>query len=206
MEKGWKGLSKASSIDASELRSLENNNVWVTSSLFDFRKNLRHVAARMGPNWAFTVKSDADLMVSWLASIALKGADILDPDAASVSLNHLTLVDLVEPPDLLVIRLGVKAARNVAMPEVLMEALTHRSHLEKPTWVFDQPSYPLREGHIAYSEDVMEILSDFRRVSLTNSKYKPQINPKNPSGVVQKNVGSGRITMSSLVSPAKKTK
>ena len=61
---------------------------------------------------------------------------------------------------------------------------------------------------MGFAEDVMEILSYFERVNLTNSRYKKpkSVTRQESSGGGQKNVGPGRITMSSLVSPPKKEK
>ena len=123
----------------------------------------------MGPDWDFKVVSDADLITSWLASVALKGADLLDPDAASISTRFITLVDLIDPPKFLVIRLGVKKARNVAMSEVLLEALTHRHHNGKVTWITDQPNDPLGETHRCWSPELSMYLRDWEQVSLQGS-------------------------------------
>ena len=177
VERGMPGLSKAPKIKQSQFMKYADSNLWVTASKRWFMANLRYTAIRHPPQWYFKVVSDADLVTAWLASAALKGKDILDPDAALVSLSHLTLVDLVAPPGLLIIRLGVKAARNVAAPEVLLEALNYRGHINKPTWVWDQPSYPLAEGHICYAPPVGDFLSDWPHLkpgrSSTPSKRTP---------------------------------
>jgi hypothetical protein len=121
----------------------------------------------MPVSWGFRVVTDADMMVAWLATAALQGVEVRDADARPeqmVSLAKLTLVDLMDPPELLIVRLGVKAARNSAMPEVLMESLTHRAHLGKPTWVWDQPDCRYGEGHLSYSHVVQQFISSFPRV------------------------------------------
>jgi len=169
VERGWKGLFRAEKLPEgyeSPLNEYWDDDLWVTGRFVDFRAHLRWLAVRRPPSWHFDVVSDGDLMVSWLASTALKGVDILDPDAATISMRRLTLVDLVEPPSLLVIHLGVKKARNVAMSEVLFEALAHRAHIGKPTWVFDQPGSPLDHTHICYSESVRDFLSYWDHVRL----------------------------------------
>ena len=166
VEHGWKGLSKAKVIEDSDLKGLTERNLLITGSDRVFRRHLRHVAVRMGPEWDFKVVSDADLITSWLASVALKGGELLDPDAATVSTRYITLVDLIEPPQLLVIRLGVKKARNVAMSEVLLEALTHRHHNGKVTWITDQPDDPLGEMHRCWSTELTLYMQDWDHVVL----------------------------------------
>ena len=153
VNRGWAGLTSAPKIPRSPLMEHAGKNLYITATDATLRAHLRHVALRSGPYWYFRVVTDSDLMTAWLAPIALAGKEVLDPDAATVSTEKATLVDLVEPPELLVIRLGVKSARNSATPEVLLEALYHRSHIGKATWVVDQPSRRFDPSHLAFSED-----------------------------------------------------
>lgn len=168
VEKGYKGLSKANPVKKSKLIGKDGVNLWITGDSDKFLRHLRHVAIRKPPTWHFKVTSDVDLMSAWLAGLAVKGAEILDADVSSVrsSTEYLTLVDLVLPPELLIIRVGVKAARNQAAPEVLLEALTHRQFNGLPTWVWDTPDYVLGPGHISYSQAVGKELKGWERVKL----------------------------------------
>jgi hypothetical protein len=158
LNKAWRGLAAAPKINSSPLISYANRNAYITASDFTFRSHLRHVGIRQGRNWSFCVSSDADLITAWLANVAFSGREILDPEATSVSLEKFTLVDLVEPPDLLIIRLGVKSTRNVAMPEVFLEAISHRHHIGKPTWVVDQSGSRFEVGHLCFSDSAVDIL------------------------------------------------
>lgn len=176
VERGWKGLYKAPRLPKGEVSPLEGywrDDLWITATPETFKAHLRWLALRRPPSWHFDVVSDSDLMVSWLASAALKGMEILDPDAATVSMRRLTVVDLVEPPSLLVIRLGVKAARNVAMSEVFQEALSHRQHVGRPTWVFDQPDQPLDHTHRCWSSGVEGYMSDWPHMKLDKIMMAP---------------------------------
>jgi len=145
-------------------------NCWVTADRPTLRGHLKHTALRLGPKWKFNVVTDAELITAWLATAGLAGVKMLDPDimleAAPVSLRKLTLIDMVEPPDTLIVILGVKAARNVAMPEVLMETISLRKAAGKPLWLVDQPQKPFREGHRAWSHEVREALSEFQVIRL----------------------------------------
>ena len=171
IERGMRGLSAADRLEpgtTSPLLRYVKKDLRVTASPPWFASHLRHTAARQRPDWGFRVVTDADLMVAWLATAALQGTEILDADArgeaAPVSLTKLTLVDISEPPEVLVIRLGVKAARNSAMPEVLYEALTIRAHAGKPTWLWDQPDFPFDQAHLAFSRLADEFTSGWDRV------------------------------------------
>jgi hypothetical protein len=142
VESGWKGLLKAPRIKSSPLTKYLDRNLWVRAKELILRKHLKHAAIRhiaRNGSWFFHVTTDAALITAWLAPILIEGKDIIDPDVTRVSTEHMTLVDLVVPPDLLIIHLGVKRAANKEMPGVLHEALSLRYHEDKPTWIFDQP-------------------------------------------------------------------
>lgn len=166
LNRGWPGLSSAGKIERTPLVEYTADDLYLTASDDTFRVHLRHAAIRMGPWWGFKVVSDSDLMTAWLSPISLMGKEILDPDAATVSTEKATLVDLTDPPDLLIIRLGVKAARNSAMSEVFLEALQHRAHVGKPTWVVDQPLRKLAFGHMCFSDEVVGALLRWNHLTL----------------------------------------
>lgn len=176
VDRGWKGLMSAPNLDGNSplLKSAQyNQDVWLTADRATLRMHLKHTALRMPHNWGFNVVSDAELMTAWLATAGLSGMKVLDPDlmvsAAPVSLRKLTLVDLVEPPDTLIIQLGVKLARNVALPEVLAEAISLRQSVGKPLWIVDSPTKPFREGHRAWSPEVRELLQEFDLLNLQST-------------------------------------
>lgn len=170
LERGMRNLSLAAPLlkgERSPLGPHVKADLRVTASTSWFTSHLRHTAARQSPDWGFRVVTDADLMQAWLATASLQGTEIIDADireAAPASLRKLTLVDIAEPPELLIIRLGVKAARNSAMPEVLYEALLIRNHVGRPTWLWDQPDTPFDESHLSFSRLVEEYVFGWPKV------------------------------------------
>lgn len=175
----WKVLLSAESVESSPLLKLTKENVWITASNHTLRRHLRYVAFRMGVNWDARVVADASLITAWLATaVEIKDPDVRHPSEAAQefdgppSSEFMTLLDLVAPYDLLIIRLGIKAAANKEMANVLAEALNERDMLGKPTWVVDDPGRPLAPGHKCYSEDVLAILEDYERMVL-----KSEANP-----------------------------
>jgi hypothetical protein len=125
----------------------------------------------MGPSWYFRVLSDADLMSAWL-SRDIPDDEIYDTDVAESrqggrTSKYNSLEDIIDPPKLLIVRLGVKSARNSAMPEVLLETLMHRQHVDKPLWIVDMPGYLLKSGHIAWDMDVEASMLGWPRVVLS---------------------------------------
>lgn len=171
MNRGWRGLSKAKTIRESRLIKYPNKNLWVTAKVETFQQNLKFVSIKKGPNWFFSVETDADLMQAWLAKAAMDGIDIYDPDVERpTSLEKLTLVDIALPPSLLIVHLGVKSAANKEMANVLQEAIAIRMAENKPTWIFDQPYAPLQDGHRAFSFALMDYLNiwGFKREILSH--------------------------------------
>ena len=183
VERGWKGLSKADPLshgETSPLRGQEDKNLRLTLSNKAFREHLRHVAVRMGPNWNFLVTSEVGLMDSWLSNIATE--EIEDPDVErrrrmKDATHYQTLIDLIEPPGLLIILLGVKSTRNSATAEVILEAVQHRNYKDKPTWLVDQPMHRLAPGHLAYSPLLEATVADWPRVEILAAGDTPQISP-----------------------------
>jgi hypothetical protein len=195
VERGMTGLAQAAPIEGSVLLGKQDDNLIVTAPSRWMLRNLRHVAIRMPPTWFFKVVSDADLVTAWLSSTAIKGIEIFDADAFAVSTKYLSIPDLVMPPDLLVIRMGVKAARNSASPEVLAEALNIRRHSERPVWVWDEPTHPLGPGHMFWSDAVETALLGYEKVvagkTPPTSPGKPRRkNPKQSKGAPRLGTGN----------------
>lgn len=172
LERGWVGLSKAGRLKESPLLGWEAKSLWVTGAAGVFRKHLRHVALRQGFNWMFRVVTDLDMMDAWLSKNVDKVIDT-DISLRRKSKRHgkdfdvyISLTELIEPPELLILRLGVKVTRNVAAPEAFLETLQHRDHLGKPTWILDQPICRLTAGHLDFDERVGDYLDDWDRVDL----------------------------------------
>lgn len=208
MERAWPGLSKAKCADkdATDLEGYSKRNLWITTTFDQFRSHLHRLALLSPSSWFFRVVSDADIVTAWLGSVAFKGSEVFDPDAKE-STKFITVVDLVGPPDLLVIYLGVKTARNAATPEVVLEALQQRLHLGKPTWVVDQLNdHRFQPGHRAYSSAMAEILSSWKRKNLTAASTTDipvlpsgvqavEVSPPVPSPVVSEEIQTIPITM-----------
>ena len=151
----------------SVLKDLVHSSAYITSDIGTFQQHLRYVALRQGPYWFCRVRTDADMMTAWLATAKIKGVEIFDADVADARVKDLELKDLAETPDLLIMWLGVKRARNQATPEALMEILALRDYQDKPTWVVDQPNYPVvNDAHRCYSAEVLTALANYERVRL----------------------------------------
>lgn len=184
-EKAWVGLSQIPPKKKSPLNKKLDKNLIVIADKSSISFHLRNAIWNLrNPNYFVKVVSDASLMSAWLSNLTLADKEIYDPDFKR-DLRVGSLEDLAEAPDLLVIRLGIKMARNSAMPEVLVETIELRQHLSKPTWIVCDPDRPLEEGHLAWSRAVEESIDNWDTVipttqirSKTKKQPKEKVNPK----------------------------
>ncbi|OHD16813.1 MAG: hypothetical protein A2Y38_22205 [Spirochaetes bacterium GWB1_59_5] len=166
----WRGLFTARPIPESPLLKIDHQNLIITSPQADFRRHLRHVAIRKGPRWDARVVSDAALMTAWLASkVGVFDPDVMHERERVVSEDYITIMDIAVPFDLLIILLGVKAAKNREMPGVLLEALQERGCRSLPTWIVESPANPLQQGHICWDSRVGDILEGWPQLVISHS-------------------------------------
>ncbi len=180
LKRGWKPISKVPSAPNSPLLGKQRSNVWLRSPLPDLKQHIRAAACKMAPRWRFKVITDTDLMTTWLYSAnEVYDADVNQARTRAEN-NSSRITDLVEPWELLIIRLGVKAARNNATAEVFLEALLHRQQIDRPTWVVDSSSWPLRDGHLAWDVRVQEFLDDFEFIEIGGIEAPPVVGTAQP--------------------------
>jgi len=171
-EKAWTNLSKVPIKKKSMLCGKIDECLLINAEIPALQVSLRSSLADWRKPQAFVkVVNDATLMSAWLAN--LNSSEIADPDYKR-DLMVSSLEDLAESPHLLIIRLGVKRARNSAMSEVLVETIELRNHLHKPTWIVEEPTKPLQEGHLSWSRAVEDTISGWERIRLSiNEQITP---------------------------------
>ena len=168
-KKAWSGLEMIPARRNSLLKKKVRESIVVTANKSELMLHLRSALVfHEKPEEFIKVVSDATLISAWLSNLGRTNSEIIDPDFIR-DLRANSLEDLAESPTLLIIRLGVKTARNSAMPEVLAETIELRQHLGKPTWIIVEPNKPLEEGHISWSRAVDDALDGWERISLVGS-------------------------------------
>lgn len=168
-ERAWVHLSKVPVRKRSPLKGLCEKSLIINADKDILRLHLRaSLGAWRKPHAFVKVVGDHTLMSAWLGGMSLQGKDIADPDFQR-DLKVFSLEDLAEAPHLLVVRLGTKMARNAAMSEVLLETIEMREHLQKPTWIVEEPDKPLQEGHLSWSRGVEDAIIDWERIRLNAS-------------------------------------
>lgn len=165
-ERCWQNLSSVTPKKRTPLKSVLNKDAIVVADKSTLAVHLRSALwiARY-PNRFVKVVNDATLMSAWLSNLSRADSEIYDPDFKR-DIRAATLEDLAESPSLLIVRLGIKMARNSAMPEVLTETIELRGHLNKPTWLVVEPDKPLEEGHLAWSRSVDDAIDGWNKVAL----------------------------------------
>lgn len=164
----WAGLDQAKAVATTPLRKHLETNIRIIASLGDLRAHIARVARDTQQKLTMRVCSDIDLMTAWLYS----AADIHDPEAAETRDSedvavYPRLSNLVDPPDLLVLLVGMKMAPNRAAPNVVMETLVSREFQNKPTWVAERAGAPLGPRHPSYSEELLTLLASWPTAKLT---------------------------------------
>jgi hypothetical protein len=193
----------------SPLQDYGNRNLYVTASEPIFKMHLRHTAVRQGSHWGARVHADVSLFEAWFFTAKAKGAEIYDVNVRDTPLSEYpSIPEMVIPPDLLILLMGVKNSRNVASPELLRETLKLRDFAGKPTWVVDQPNQIVTESHhLFYSSENKDWLDTWNHVTLDMARtrvqnpdeilenFTPSVETREgaePGGAVQAPVAQGR--------------
>jgi len=85
------------------------------------------------------------------------------------------LEDLVNTPDLIVIKLNEIAYKNKAAPGALEEALIFRMDRGKPMWIFSDINRPFSSASYSYSDNVMGILTDLDKETVSSFVSAPMV-------------------------------
>jgi len=166
MERGWKNLSKVGGVSSTPLLKRIEDDLWLTTDHRTFQKHLKAVVQDQPSDWFFKVETDNSLIAAWLASVLVKGQEVFDADAYRETSKYFALEDLVRPPDLLVLVLGIKTAANKEMSAVFAESIQDRMHNGKPTWIVDSPEKPLNSSHMCWSDSLEETLDQWEILTL----------------------------------------
>lgn len=116
------------------------------------------------------------------ASRSARGEDSKEP-------VYNSLQDLVETPDLLLIRLNELGYKNKAAPGALEESLCYRLDRNLPIWILSDASRPFGQGSFSYSENVWSIICSMDKFKI--DPILPSSAPLNVSDVVGSTVQTG---------------
>lgn len=165
MQKRWKGLALKMPVPSSPLQGREGGNLRITATQETLRAHFHRVCMDHTPGWHFAVESDRELAKAWLYTAKIND-EAYDPDVALDAPKYRSLEDLSDNFDLLILFVGIKAARNSASPELLVDVVQGRDFLDRVTWVVDDPNFPLVPGHISYSENAAAMFEGWDHITL----------------------------------------
>lgn len=170
-------------------------NVHVTCHLDDMYAVLKVLLFKY-PKLFFKYTSDLEIKDVHVGSMSrsAKSTDYAGNDI------YNNIRDLIDPPHLLIIQLGVLGTRNKAAPSALMEVLRYRSDQRKPVWAVSTVSERFGRGFPSWSEYVEAELKRF------NSYLMPPISPQGEAQTgpeLQESMSSGPTSFVApdLVSP-----
>lgn len=172
MDRIWRGLSKAKTVvelvKKPPLLSYVNQNLYITAATPLFRSHFKAVCFQRSTVWDARVRTDADLLDSWLGTTKMQGNHIFDVEIAEqTSLKAIDLPSLLGAFPLVVLVLGVKRLPNRESANSLLEALNYRAHEDLPVWLVDQSNHPITEiSHQFYSDQLSDRLTEWKHINL----------------------------------------
>lgn len=192
MDRIWKSLSKAKVspelVRNPPLLPFVRQNLYITSATATFRAHFKAVCFHRSTVWDARVRTDADLLDSWLGTTKLQGKHIFDVEIAeATSLKAVDLPSLLGSFPLMVLVLGVKRLANREASNALLEALNYRQHEELPVWLVDQVDHPITEiSHLFHSDHLTERLQEWEHINLDDRG--PTSTQPRPSTTILENV------------------
>jgi hypothetical protein len=129
-----------------------NKSLYVISSWPDTKSIIKACIIKFNKKY-FRITSDREIRDVYVGSRSSAASS----DQEKV-LN--TLEDLMDPPDLVVVRLNELSYKNKAAPGALEEAISYRCDRDKPTWLISDIDRVFGVGSHAYSESVWNLIND----------------------------------------------
>jgi hypothetical protein len=142
-----------------ELPFLKDNKgvrrmLYIRGAYQDIRAVIKTVVLFNPAKWVKII-SDKDILNVYVGSMSKSQRP---EDYTGPIYNNIQ--DLVEPPDLLIIHLGMVFNKNRAAAGALEESLAHRINAARPTWAFSTYEKPFSANDPSCSPGVEEILKN----------------------------------------------
>jgi hypothetical protein len=162
---------------------LTKQNMFVKSSWRTLLPHLKWTLFYKGLNFRFRIVTDERILNVRLG----KESAILKSRSEREDGKHQfydSLYDLLEDPDLVIVRLGKLGHKNIAAAGYLKEALMIREVNNKPTWLVEEPDNPYTavmidgtlQGNYSYSEETAGYIHDhFEEFDLTTGDDKEYV-------------------------------
>lgn len=175
-------IYNAEQLDESPFLELADEDTYIKGTRKKLLPHLRYVLQEKGFNFFFRDVTDQNLVDAWLGK-----SERTDVPDQNVSEGFKSLADAVEPPDLLIIRIGNKRLPNKELPNVIFESVVMRRDNADPTWILNSPDQPFAdggpnsEGHPCYSNQLNEYFEDHFTFKDIGSHVSEADTPDQPS-------------------------
>ncbi len=152
------------------LISMINKSIFVSASWNDMKAIIKLMMIKYS-NKFIKISSDAEIRDVYVGS---KSKSSKSDDFNGEIYNNLQ--DLMDPPDLMIIKLNEISNKNKAASGALLEALNYRLDRDKPTWAFSDTDKKFDNSSFAYSQAVASLLSnEYQHVNIPVMIQKPTI-------------------------------
>jgi hypothetical protein len=129
--------------------------LFIKGTRADINAIIKAVMLKYNAKW-IKLTSDAEIRNVYVGSMSKQSRS---EDYTGEIYNNIQ--DLMDPPDLVIIHLGVISNKNKAAPGALEEALAHRINGAKPVWAFSLADNPFTSSSFAYSLRVDELINSY---------------------------------------------
>lgn len=132
--------------------NMTKESLFVISRWADMRAVIKSVIIR---NYKMNIQITSDREIRDVGVGSTSRSARADDDIHAV---YNSISDLVDMPDLTIIRLNELKYKNKAASGLLEEAITYRIDRMKPTWVVSDPTDPFGMASHAFSQSVWDLL------------------------------------------------
>jgi hypothetical protein len=120
--------------------------------------HLKLVLGRRGPKFRYQVVTDERILLVYLGNESFKLRMPEDREDRGVTNS---LADLMESPDLMIVRVGHIFHKNKAAEGAFLEALSLRRFLDKPTWIIDEDPQRRIETGVIWGQELPAYLNTY---------------------------------------------
>lgn len=139
-----------------------DKSFYIVSSWEDIMAILKAIMIKYN-NKFIKLTSDREIRDVYVGSRSAKAREMIDEAGTGI---YNSLFDLMDPPDLMIVRLNELSYKNKAAPGALEEALTYRLDRLKPTWVISDKSKLFNPGSFSFSESVWLLLKSIPEINV----------------------------------------
>lgn len=158
-----------------QIINLSDKSLYIITSWNDIKAIIKVMMLKYS-NKFIKITSDREIRDVYVGATSRAARGISSNDEDNMEIYN-SLQDLMDLPDLMVVRLNEMHYKNKAAPGALEEAVSYRLDRDKPVWMVSNIDKPFVEGSHAWSVSVFELLnSAFEKMNIPRILPKVMIN------------------------------